>query len=81
VPGSDMRKSWTEIAASYEKLAEIAERGEGQSGAEPERRFEPARVAGVRCNERRKSPATEGGASFRRGWVREGLEGSPAAPE
>jgi hypothetical protein len=33
VPGSDMRKSWTEIAASYKKLAEIAERGEGQSGA------------------------------------------------
>jgi hypothetical protein len=33
VPGSDMRKSWTEIAASYKRLAEIAERGEGQSGA------------------------------------------------
>jgi hypothetical protein len=33
VPGSDMRKSWTKIAASYEKLAEIAKRGEGQSGA------------------------------------------------
>jgi hypothetical protein len=44
VPGSDMRKSWTEIAASYEKLAEIAERGEGQSGAKPERRFKLARV-------------------------------------
>jgi hypothetical protein len=33
VPDSDMKKSWTEIAASYDKLAEIAERYEGQSGA------------------------------------------------
>jgi hypothetical protein len=33
VPGSDMKKSWTEIAASYDKLAAIAEGSEGQSGA------------------------------------------------
>jgi hypothetical protein len=33
VPGSDMKKSWTEIAASYDKLAVIAEGYEGHSGA------------------------------------------------
>ena len=32
VPGSDMKKSWTEIGASYDKLAEIAEGSEGHGG-------------------------------------------------
>ena len=34
VPGSDMGKSWTEIAASYDKLAETAEGYENHGGAE-----------------------------------------------
>jgi hypothetical protein len=33
VLGSDMKKSWTKIAASYDKLAEIAEGYEDRSGA------------------------------------------------
>jgi hypothetical protein len=33
VPGSDMKKAWTEIAASYDKLAEIAEGYEGHVSA------------------------------------------------